>query len=357
MFVLILISASFYFNVLPYIIRFFNIEVVSSYYTINSFNDNVFILSFVYSLIFFFVSSSLLYVYHLSGGLSKNIEYEVYIPLWVEVSLIVLVFFVTKEYFQLTRDLIKSDSNLAKEILIISTVSICSYHLLLKPSILLGVLRFAFIFYVAMVTFEREFVLFAVLPLIFKVKITPKKVSLLIAFSIVILSLVISYKSLVNYAKSGVISLPNNNFMYSLGVDTVHKMSLELSYVDGKNVPDFNDVSLIAPYQVFRILQNDRTTNSRIATSYYTDGKTGTGFSSWLEGYINYGILGLAIIPLLLILIFHFSTGLLGKLLLIPLLVFSIKLNRSELWPLLISMIILPSIFILFISKLRRKSE
>lgn len=357
LFVLMLVFASFYFNVLPYIIKFLDINIVSSYYTLNIITEDTFIVSSLISIAFFIVSSVLLIYYHFSGALVRNLNYSPKIPFLFELIFAVAVILITKDHFSQSRDVIKSGSTLVSEIIIISSISICSYKLLIDKRIIPSLLRFLFIVYIAIVIFEREFFLFAVIPLILRVRVTGKSLIVLSISSVVFMSTILLYKDLVNYSRGKSPDNSTNGILYKLGVDTIHKLSLEVSYIDGENVPNYKPFSLVSPYQIPRFVEPEHTTNSRLATDYYTGGNTGTGFSSWLEGYINFGMAGIVLVPLIVLLIIHLTTGVLGQSILIPLLIFSIKYNRAELWPLLISTVIFPSLLIYIISKLSMKRE
>ncbi|HHL22175.1 MAG TPA: hypothetical protein ENJ52_11700 [Aliiroseovarius sp.] len=130
----------------------------------------------------------------------------------------------------------------------------------------------------------------------------------------------------------------------SFMTDNLHKSSLELFYFQG-DAPHYNILTYFMPYQIARMLDPLANTNGGIATLYYTAGYTGTGYSALLESWQNFWILGPVIMPGLLFLGFRQVVRSGSAFLFITMLVFSLKLQRAELWPTVLGIALGPILF------------
>jgi hypothetical protein len=135
---------------------------------------------------------------------------------------------------------------------------------------------------------------------------------------------------------------------HSLMRDNLHKGSIELSFFGGTS-PEYSRYSYWMPVQIERILVPGAKTNGQLATEYYTDGMTGTGFSAILEAWLNLGALGILVLPLTYALLMRrvLRTG--SALMLLTMCIFLVKLQRSDLWPTFIGILLGPLMWMMVI--------
>lgn len=354
---IIILASCIYFSVLPYFIKLWGITVRSGYYELTHFSDHTFIALLLHNLIYTFVLLALFYFFLYKNKINIVDLAERKVPSFVIFVIIGASVLLSISYFSLSRTEIKDASNLGVETIFIFALTLISYTTLVtkKRSVLL--LNIFLILYFSFILFEREVILYAVVPFLLRSGVNVRKMFKFVAMFIILASLILNYKLIINLLKEGDLSQYSNteskSILYSLGVDSVHKMSLEASYIEG-DVPEYNNATLYVPYQVLRFFEPERTTNARMATTYYTNENTGTGFSFLLEGFLNFSYLAPFILPFILLSIFGVVNRYFGVVAVTPFLVFIVKIQRAELWPLMISTLIIPLLLIAIISYLNR---
>jgi len=350
---MMLLASCFYFSILPYIIRVIGIKVQSGYYQLEHYPLESFYLLLILNLSYFIVLAVVFYYLFFKQKGMKKAKIEVNLNYSVILLVILASVFFSFDYLSLMRSEIKEASSLGIETLFLLSLTLISYSTFKTTRKLVLLLNVILVLYFSFVLFEREVILYALVPFFLRLGLTKKTVlQFLVLFSLLAI-VILNYKVVINMIKDD--NYQNYSVstqkspLYSLGIDSVHKMSLEMSYIEG-DTPNYNHATIYVPYQILRFFDDSRTTNARLATSFYTSNRTGTGFSFLLEGLLNFSYFAPFLLPILLALVFKFSFDLFGVISITPLVVFMVKIQRSELWPLLISTLIIPLVcaFVLF---------
>jgi|GEM_PF-6475634 len=353
----IVLASSFYFSILPYLIKNLGINVNSGFYQLTHYSSEVFnivlILNTLYFLIlsFAFYFGVLKYKTYIHYNLANRLG-NIFI-----IAIIIVAIIFSLENFSLSRNEIKDESSLGIEILYITALTLISYITLTSQKKLVLIFNILLVLYFSLVLFEREVILYGVIPFMLRKGVSLKSsLKFLLIFSFLI-ALVLNYKVILNVIKTGdpvhYSSQNDKSILYSLGIDSIHKMSLEISYFEG-DAPNYNHFTFFVPYQVLRIFDSTRTTNGRLATEYYTNNTTGTGFSLILEGILNFSYAAIFILPIVLVTLYQLFFKYTGLIALTPFIVFIVKVNRAEIWPLLLSTLILPLLFIYILSHIEK---
>ncbi len=355
---LFIVLSCFYFNVLPYFIRLIGLNVKSGYYNlINIDGVSLLIVSLLNFILFIF--TCLLFFFEFKKKYKLNVEkYDLFFILYI--SLVLLSVYISLDFLSLNRNEIKESSNIYRELLVTTTLSILSYRIIISTFKLELFLNAVLVLYFSFVLFEREVLIYAFFPFLMRAGFTIKNSKKFIILMFLLVASFLIYKQLLNFLKTDatvlILNHKQENIAEVLGKDTIHKLSLELSYLND-DAPVYNKFSMFSPYQFFRLLDDEYTTNGRIATDFYTGNKTGTGFSSSLEGFLNFSFLYVLILPLIYTYIYRFVIVYGGCFLLTPFIVFMVKINRADFWPLLLSVIIFPFIiykFLIIVSYLKK---
>lgn len=348
---LFIFLSGFYFNFLPYIIRLNDIYVKSGYYNLeNNVNFDLIFLSFL-NIIYFFLLCFLFYIFLSSIKKLKKEKNKISFLLYF--FLIITSVYLSYNGFALSRFEIKESSTLLKEIIINTTLTILSFRTITTKYKLEIFINFILVIYFSITVFEREILFYFVVPILLRYGIYSKNLKYIFLTFVFFTTILFGYKNAITLIKNDFIISTNESNKYlnssnlgqTFGKDSIHKLSLELSYLDG-NHPDYNNLSMIAPYQFLRIFDSELTTNGRLATRYYTNNKTGTGFSSILEGYLNFSFLFFILLPIIYISIFRLCLKFSYLYMVTPFIIFMIKISRSDFWPLFLSSLILPMLFL-----------
>lgn len=354
---MMLLASCFYFSVLPYILRVIGVKVESSYYKLEHYPLESFYLLLLLNISYFIVLAIVFYIVFFKQKGIKQYKIEVNLNYFIILLVILASVFLSFDYLSLMRYEIKEASSLGIETLFLLTLTLISYSTLTTKKKLVLLLNVLLVLYFSFVLFEREVILYALVPFFLRIGLTKKTaLRFLVLFGGLAL-IILNYKMVINMIK-------DDNFhsysvssqkspLYSLGVDSIHKMSLEMSYIEG-DTPDYNHATIYVPYQVLRLFDVTRTTNARLATSYYTSNKTGTGFSFLLEGILNFSYFALLILPIILAVVFRLFFDFFGMISITPFVVFIVKIQRAELWPLLISTLIIPLVCAWVLFKLQQ---
>jgi len=268
------------------------------------------------------------------------------------------VLYTSWENFGIAREDIKDSYGFFELTLVSITLSIASYLILTEKSLRRVSLYVVIMLLLSISFFERELLLYALIPLFVRFGSQYGKGMVFI----------MSFGGLIALLLFKVFTVElRNNFEFSestqervswilrnVANDSLVKYELEHSYVNSEN-PEYKRFTYLAPYQFFRIFDSELTTNGRIATSHYTNDKMGTGFSALLESWINFGYLGPFLTPFLFFLVVYLSLRFGGAPLLIPLLIFLVKYMRGELWTALMLYLVFPLLFFFFIGIIRKK--
>ncbi|MDC5822039.1 hypothetical protein [Vibrio europaeus] len=191
---------------------------------------------------------------------------------------------------------------------------------------------------------EREYILFIVA--LFWFSIEKKRSKFLLALLGVMA--ILFYKSIFNYitgnASPTFLFDDVYHFMRFSAADARHALNLMQSYLLGE-APSYIDTSIYFPHWIQNLFGANFESNSRMASEYYTENMTGTGFNHALELWLNFG-------PYLPIFCFISTAGLallarLGPILIVPVLTFIIKAARGDLSALVVVWIILPSLLLI----------
>lgn len=354
---MMLLASCFYFSILPYIIRVIGIKVTSGYYQLEHYPLESFYLLLLLNIIYFIVLSIVFYLLFFKSEGFKEDKPEINLNYFVILLVIFASVFFSFDYLSLMRSEIKEASSLGVETLFLLSLTLISYTTFTTKRKLVLFINVLLVLYFSFVLFEREVILYALVPFLLRLGLTKKT-----AFRFIILFgslavIILNYKAVINMIKDDNFQnysiSPKKSPLYTLGIDSVHKMSLEMSYIEG-DIPNYNHATMYVPYQVLRFFDGTRTTNARLATSYYTSNRTGTGFSFLLEGLLNFSYFAPWILPILLAFLFKIFFDYFGVIAITPLVVFIVKIQRSELWPLLISTLIIPLLCAFLLFKLQQ---
>ena len=280
---------------------------------------------------------------------------------WLFVLVAVLVIYaLNRSNLGMDRESIKESSNLAKVVISSISVTYLGAIALCETDKKKLVLAFGAIFFSLIAAGERETIIYLMFPIILRLGSQKRglvKVILLgVGGGIFFASyklLFAGFRQVLEHGQS-LSQLPKfvaaeSGFWTYVGTsllrDNIHKSSMEIFYFLG-DAPNYNVLSYFMPIQIGRVLDSSVLTNGNLATLYYTNGVTGTGFSALLESWLNFWAFG----PLLL----AFGIGYFirrtaeaqNALLLVGLLVFLAKLVRSDLWPSVIGYMLGPILIV-----------
>ena len=207
------------------------------------------------------------------------------------------------------------------------------------------------VFY-AIASFERESLLYFLVPLLLSLKYNLSKLMMLLIIVIGATVVLGNYKYFLSNLALGIevdysYHIILENTMSTISSANQDKTLLELMYFEGEH-PDYSVFSYFQPVQLVRLFDSEALSNGGRSTLYYTGGHSGTGFSIMLESWLNLGPLGVFIIPFSM---FYCCLLILRKkylFLLVPYLVFLIKLQRSDFWPTFI-IILMPVLIFYFV--------
>jgi hypothetical protein len=213
----------------------------------------------------------------------------------------------------------------------------------------------ALVFAIVM-SYEREVILFLFIPLMLRWdrgSAALVKMGAVFALSVIVLT---GYKYAASLVRGDVTSSSASEFwefvQLSLLRDNIHTGILELSYFSGRS-PDYNNLSYFIPVQIERMFHASALTNGQMASFYYTGGRTGTGFSALLEAWLNFGPVGVLVLPLLLALGMR-RVALAGSaFLFIAATIFVFKLQRSDLWPAVLAYLLAPLVVFVIVGIMR----
>lgn len=252
--------------------------------------------------------------------------------------------------FSLLRSEIKSNSSFFYNIFI-NLVLVCSSYVLLKSkNIIECISLFFLVIATSVILFEREMLLYALLPIFFRFG-ARLKLHTLIAIGFGMLIFFSAFKLVIRDYKFA--TNPRNieetlqDSIKEIGSGSSAMYGLQIEYLKG-NHPEYKKNSFLMPYQIFKGLDSTHTTNGRLATEFYTDNRMGTGFSLLLESWINFSILGPFIVPIIFYFVFRYSLMIGGSFLIVPLFVFLIKAVRGDFWVALLLYLIFPILFFIF---------
>ncbi len=356
---ILIMAALFYFSLAPYLIKFYGIDVKSGFYKLNLFSNmsfvSMFTLNLIYSSVTIFLFYFVFYTKKKEDGYFVNFEISFILTSFIIIFGVVYGI----SNLSLSRALIKEESTLIVEIVYLTCLSITSQKLLVSKSKLVILFYGLLVIYFALILFEREVLLYAIVPLLVRVGWSYKKgLKVFLLFLFLLFSL-LNYKALLSSVKFdknlGGFQPKEQSLLYQLGVDSIHKLSLEVSYIEGEH-PKYNSITLLAPYQLIRLVDRGRTTNGQLAKEYYTNNETGPGFSFILEGLINYSYLSVFILPFILLIVYLLSTKYFGVYAVTPFVVFLVKVQRAEFWPVLLATVIFP-LFVIYVLRLARRMK
>lgn len=203
--------------------------------------------------------------------------------------------------------------------------------------------------FVIALSWERESILYLLFPVLLRLGSKRLGVFPLVLLGAAGFIFILTYKMLITYFISsvgvtvGAFSL-DEFWIYasrSFFGDNMHKSAIELFYFAGIS-PDYLNFSYFLPLQFGRVFDPGFLTNGQLATLYYTGGRTGTGFSAVLEGWLNFGPLGFFVLPFLVVAALRKGCLLHSAFWVIALLTFAVKLQRSDLWPAVIGHLLGP---------------
>ncbi len=331
----LLVTVFAYFNIGLVTLLIFGVSPPSSYYDYGAVPFAVVILVFCINVLFLIVA-----VFSLKYFLPDRIFLRAYTGWPILLLTLAIVVYFNFGNFAIDRQDIKSNSNLVSVILTATAYTYLSAALLCEANKMRMYVAAGGLVFAVVMAFEREVILFLLFPAIFRLDrgmLGTLKIALLSVSGLV---LVASYKLISNMfrlsAESSVNILENTNFwlvvQLSLMRDNLHKGSLELFYFMG-DAPIYSRVSYIMPLQIDRLFTDGARTNGQLATEYYTQGATGVGFSAVLESWLNFGILGIIILPVFIAYIVVTPAKSKSAFLTLAVMIFCVKLQRSDFWP------------------------
>jgi len=353
----------FYFLLVPSIFHFLGLLEQSKYFgELAKSNTSIFFFIFLSNFILFL---GFAFAITKSLDISNNQNWFNFKYVSFKRKLIALVYFClvylvwsSLENFSLDRSEVKEEVTFLSSTFLIFTLTASSY-LMMKEKNFLIILPMSFFILVLAFSFsERELLLYAGLPIFIRFSVNYGRPMFFLLGLLGMLSILL-FKVVSTEARNNFEFTDNSIeriswYLTNLANDALVKYELENAYLLGDS-PQYKKLTYLAPFQIFRLIDETHTSNGRIATSYYTNGFMGTGFSALLESWQNFGYLGPFVSPIFLfiLLVFTFRFG--GTVLLIPLLVFLVKFLRGELWTAYMIYITFPFIFLilkrLFVSR------
>jgi len=252
--------------------------------------------------------------------------------------------------FSLERSEVKEEVTFLSSTFLILTLTTSSYLIMKEKNFLIVLPMSFFILILAFSFSERELLLYAGLPIFirFSVNYGRSMFFLLGLFGIlsILLFKVVSVEARNNFEFTDNSKERVSWYLRNLANDALVKYELENSYLLGDS-PNYKKLTYLAPFQVFRLIDDTHTSNGRIATSYYTNGSMGTGFSALIESWQNFSFLGPFLSPIFLFILLMLTFRFGGTVLLIPLLVFLVKYLRGEFWTAYMIYITFPFFFLI----------
>ena len=353
---LLIILAAIYFNLLMPILVRNDLNVHTIYYDYTGIS--AWIISFVICINVLLILNLTIFLFSLSP---KEVTVRVYThPILVTVVLSFLIY-ASYSNISLSRMEIKENTNLLTTVVQTGSLTYCAAIVLCETH------RFKFwgalltLLFFTVTSFERELILYWLIPVLIRVdsgRSGTLRVLVLASFGFLFILL---YKAFINIIKledvNLLIALRELDVWYfvlnALNGDNVHTGSLQLFYFDG-TAPTYDRLSFWLPAQIGTLLDSEFLTNGQLATQFYTSNASGTGFSFTLEAWLNFGSLGLFVAPLFLTCLVVLCFRLQSAILVISVIVFAIKLQRSDMWPAIVILLMGPILMQVMITQLNR---
>ena len=341
---LVLLSALVYFNLGMISLQLLGGDVYSIYYDMSRINAGT-----VTIVIFINLLYVLLATLFQKLMMPETLRLSVFSSWGLLLLAASVVIYFNAGNFQFERTDIKSNSNIISAIATSISYSYMAALVLCETNRLKFSFALVTLVFAITMAFEREVVLYLLVPLVLRLDsgaVGLFKVGIIGALGMLVLA---SYKTIMSFFRSshgvsidalGQIELwlaVQNSLMR----DNLHKGSLELSFFAGGS-PDYSRYSYWMPLQIERILVPGAQTNGQLATEYYTNGLTGTGFSALLEAWLNLGALGILVLPLTMALLMRRVSRTGSAFMLLTMCIFLVKLQRSDLWPAFIGILLGP---------------
>lgn len=272
---------------------------------------------------------------------------------WVVIVLFgLLIVYFNYGNSSLDREVIKSEVT-AVSTLATSLAHGCLAGMLLvnrRPAKLAAII--GFLLFSLLNSFERELILYFAVPIIIRLSDNPRFFVILILFSFLSVLFLGGYKFILITSRLNGFSLDllTNPYLWqsilrSFLSDNLHKTGIEVYFFIDQS-PNYNYLSYLLPTQVLRVLDPDIISNGNLATEFYTGNNVGTGFSILLESWLNFGVFGVLAVPLILFGAARRILMMKSPVMLIVFIIFSLKLQRSDLWPLFVSIIGAPMVYV-----------
>ena len=325
----------------------------SSYFNIDSdltVKLVVLITNIIFALILFTITKNQFYKLTDNKNFWHKNDWVASLPFKITLSIFIMYFFANNiSNFDIERALIKESQGIKDTIIQSILFALICFWILVERNyfILLGLILIVLSLAVAL--FEREIILYALIPLAIRIRhFISNKIFVIgiligltgmIAFKYVVLDFKADSSSSVELMKE-------REVFTELSKDASSKYGIEIDYFKGSKVK-YNNFTYLGPYQFFRAFDSSRQTNGQIATKFYTNDNMGTGFSGTLESWLNFGLFGVFFAPFLIAFLLFYTIRLGGPILLLISIIFFTKLLRGEFWVAYTLYLLFPFIFIL----------
>ena len=343
----------FFFCISPSLLDLSGNMYEPSYFNINaeySIKIIVLIANSIFAFILFFIVNDQLNKLAIEKDFWQKNDWVTSLPFKIFLSIFALYFLIDNiSNFDIQRALIKDSFGIKETIIQSILFSLLSFWILVERNYLLFFGLLFVVLTLAVSLFEREIILYALIPVAIRIRqFVSNKVFLvgiliglsgMIAFKYVVLDFKADSSSSVELMKE-------REVFTELSKDASSKYGIEIEYFKGSSI-EYNNLTYLAPYQFFRIFDESRQSNGQIATKFYTNDYMGTGFSGVLESWLNFGLIGVFIAPFLISLLIFWTVRIGGPIILFTTVIFFTKLLRGEFWVAYTLYLLFPFIFIL----------
>jgi hypothetical protein len=351
---LLLAFLLFYFCISPSLLDLSGNMYDSSYFNLNSsYSVKIFVLTsnLIFAFILFFIIQDQFKKLIRKKDFWQMNDWAISLPFKIVLFFFAVYFLINNvANFDIERSLIKESFGIKETIIISVLFSLLSFWVLVERNYLLFFGLVFIILTLAVALFEREIILYALIPVALRIRQFVSNKVFLIGILIGLLGM-ISFKYVVLDFKaestSSVELLKEREVFTELSKDASSKYGIEIDYFKGESSIGYNNLTYLGPYQFFRIFDGSRKTNGQIATKFYTNDYMGTGFSAVLESWLNFGLIGFFIAPFFISLLLLVTIRIGGPIILLASIVFFTKLLRGEFWVAYTLYMLFPFIFIL----------
>ena len=343
----------FYFCIAPSILDLSGNMYDSNYFNLNSdlsVKIIVLIINLIFAIIFFYSFKDQLLKLLRNDSFWEMNDWAYTKPFKFLIFICATLFLLNNiSNFDLERALIKESSGVKETIIQSTLFALLSFWLLIERKLLIFFSVLSILFVLSVSLFEREILLYAFIPVALRIRQFVSSRVFVIGI-IIGLSFMVSFKYFVidyrGNTDSSVELLKEREILEELSKDASSKYGIEVDYFNDSKI-QYTKSTYLGPYQLFRLFDTSHSTNGQKATRFYTNDYMGTGFSAPLESWLNLGMMGVFIAPLLIVFIVFFTIKNGGPIMLFASILFVTKLLRGEFWVAYTLYMLFPFIFVL----------